>query len=111
MFVEPYVLFNFGLSRTHVARPPGDATSGLSFHMYTSKPAQEPAVLAGQHPAARVRDIGLQWPARLRVLLPGSGLRFQPGGVAAGGKIAAGDAENGASGSGEQRAEQQDRAP
>jgi endoglycosylceramidase len=46
VFAEPYVLFNFGLSRTHVARPGGDPASGLSFHMYTSKPAQEPDVLA-----------------------------------------------------------------
>jgi endoglycosylceramidase len=46
VFVEPYVLFNFGLSRTHVTRPVGDPASGLSFHMYTTKPAQEPAVLA-----------------------------------------------------------------
>ena len=46
VFAEPYVLFNFGLSRTHVALPGGDPASGLSFHMYTSKPAQEPDVLA-----------------------------------------------------------------
>src|SRR5262249_5097667 len=46
VFAEPYVLFNFGLSRTHVALPAGDPASGLSFHMYTSAPAQEPDVLA-----------------------------------------------------------------
>ncbi len=46
VFAEPYVLFNFGLSQTHVALPAHDPKSGLSFHMYTTEPATEPDVLA-----------------------------------------------------------------
>ncbi|MHB1583488.1 MAG: cellulase family glycosylhydrolase [Acidimicrobiales bacterium] len=45
VFAEPYVLFNFGLSTTHVRLPPGEKDGGLSFHMYTASPADEPAVL------------------------------------------------------------------
>ena len=45
VFAEPYVLFNFGLSTTHVALPPGEKDGGLSFHMYTASPNDEPAVL------------------------------------------------------------------
>jgi endoglycosylceramidase len=43
IFVEPFVLFNFGVSPTSL---PGAGTgNGLSFHSYTSDPAQEPAVV------------------------------------------------------------------
>lgn len=45
VFAEPYVLFNFGLSTTHVALPSGEKDGGLSFHMYTASPHDEPAVL------------------------------------------------------------------
>jgi endoglycosylceramidase len=45
IFVEPYVLFNFGLAPTSVPLPGGDPGSGLSFHMYTASPAQEEPVL------------------------------------------------------------------
>jgi endoglycosylceramidase len=43
---EPFVLFNFGSAGTAMARPGGDPASGMSFHMYTVDPAQEPQVVA-----------------------------------------------------------------
>ncbi len=46
VFGEPFVLFNFGKSRTNIALPGGDSASGLSFHVYPLTPAAEPAVLA-----------------------------------------------------------------
>jgi endoglycosylceramidase len=46
VFGEPYVLFNFGKSKTHIALPGGDPNSGMSWHMYTTSPADEPAVIA-----------------------------------------------------------------
>jgi endoglycosylceramidase len=45
LFGEPYVLFNFGLSPTNVGLPGGDASSGLSWHMYTTDPSFEPDVI------------------------------------------------------------------
>ncbi len=45
VFAEPYVLFDFGLSTTHVALPAAEKDGGLSFHMYAAAPADEPAVL------------------------------------------------------------------
>jgi endoglycosylceramidase len=42
---EPFVLFNFGTSPATFAVPGGDANAGMSFHMYTTSPAQEPALL------------------------------------------------------------------
>ena len=46
IFGEPFVLFNYGMSTTSMALPGGDAASGMSFHMYTVAPAQEPDVIA-----------------------------------------------------------------
>ncbi len=45
VFAEPFVLFNYGQSVTHVPLPGGDPASGLSFHLYTATPAAEPQVL------------------------------------------------------------------
>lgn len=45
IFGEPYVLFNFGNSLTHVRPPNEDPRAGLSWHMYTS-PELEPNVPA-----------------------------------------------------------------
>jgi endoglycosylceramidase len=46
LFVEPFVLFNFGQSPTHIALPGDDAASGLSFHVYALDTAHEPTVIA-----------------------------------------------------------------
>jgi endoglycosylceramidase len=46
VFGEPYVLFNFGKSATHIALPGKDPKSGLSFHMYTLSASLEPKVIA-----------------------------------------------------------------
>ncbi len=46
VFGEPWVLFNFGQSQTHISRPGGDANSGMSFHLYTLDPAKDPTLLA-----------------------------------------------------------------
>jgi endoglycosylceramidase len=46
IFPEPYVLFNFGGAPTNITLPGGDPHSGMSWHMYTLAPAQEPAVVA-----------------------------------------------------------------
>jgi len=54
LFGEPYVLFNFGQAPTNVTLPGGDANSGLSYHMYTTDPALEPAV----------QDHALSWSQR-----------------------------------------------
>lgn len=56
VFAEPYVLFNFGLSTTHVALPAGEKNGGLSFHMYTASPTDEPAVL--EHAIAWSKSTG-----------------------------------------------------
>jgi endoglycosylceramidase len=45
LFVEPFVLFNFGESKTHVALPGRDPHSGLSFHVYALDTAHEPNVI------------------------------------------------------------------
>src|SRR5262249_6329406 len=42
---EPFVLFNFGNSPATFDVPGLDANAGMSFHMYTTSPAQEPALL------------------------------------------------------------------
>ena len=43
MFVEPFVLFNFGVAPTSL---PGAATgNGLSFHSYAATQDAEPAVI------------------------------------------------------------------
>ncbi|MDE3095662.1 MAG: cellulase family glycosylhydrolase [Chloroflexota bacterium] len=46
VFGEPFVLFNFGRSRTSIALPGGDNASGLAFHVYPLTAAAEPAVVA-----------------------------------------------------------------
>ncbi|MHB1518509.1 MAG: cellulase family glycosylhydrolase [Acidimicrobiales bacterium] len=46
LFAEPFVLFNFGKSQTHIALPGGSPDSGMSFHLYTASPANEPVVLS-----------------------------------------------------------------
>jgi endoglycosylceramidase len=46
LFVEPFVLFNFGESKTHLALPGRDPASGLSFHVYALDTAHEPKVIA-----------------------------------------------------------------
>lgn len=45
VFGEPYVLFNFGGAPTTISSPGGDPSSGLSFHLYATDVANEPAVL------------------------------------------------------------------
>jgi len=45
LFVEPFVLFNYGQSATHVALPGHDADAGLSFHLYALDTAHEPKVV------------------------------------------------------------------
>ncbi len=45
LFGEPWVLFNFGQSQTHIALPGGDPDSGMSFHLYTTSVAAEPTLL------------------------------------------------------------------
>ncbi|MCL4292391.1 MAG: cellulase family glycosylhydrolase [Acidimicrobiia bacterium] len=54
VFGEPYVLFNFGNAPTNVGLPGDDPRSGLSYHMYTTDPALEPAV----------QDFALEWADR-----------------------------------------------
>lgn len=44
LFGEPYVLFNFGNAPTNITLPGGDPNSGMSYHMYTTDAALEPAV-------------------------------------------------------------------
>lgn len=56
VFAEPYVLFDFGLSATHVALPGREKNGGLSFHMYAASPKDEPAVL--EHAIAWSRSTG-----------------------------------------------------
>ena len=46
LFVEPFVLFNYGQSTTSVSLPGADPSAGLSFHLYTLDVAHEPKVLA-----------------------------------------------------------------
>jgi endoglycosylceramidase len=46
VFGEPFVLFNFGLSATHIPLPNADREAGMSFHLYAASPSQEPNVLA-----------------------------------------------------------------
>ena len=48
---EPYVLFNFGLAPTNITLPSNDPASGMSYHLYTTDPALEPAV----------QDFAVQW--------------------------------------------------
>jgi len=45
VFGEPYVLFNFGQGGTSIRKPGNDPRSGMTFHMYTATPADEPTVL------------------------------------------------------------------
>lgn len=45
VFGEPWVLFNFGESTTSIDVPGGDAAGGMSFHMYTTDPSLDPAVV------------------------------------------------------------------
>jgi endoglycosylceramidase len=54
VFSEPFTLFNFGQATTVV--PPGDRGDGLSFHVYTTSPADEPAVIEHVLDAAGYRD-------------------------------------------------------
>jgi len=46
VFGEPFVLFNFGQSRTNIALPGGDSATGLAFHMYPLKADADSAVIA-----------------------------------------------------------------
>lgn len=46
VFGEPFVLFNFGLSSTHIPLPGADPEAGMSFHLYTTSPSNDPDVLA-----------------------------------------------------------------
>lgn len=46
IFGEPFVLFNFGVSATHMPLPGEDAAAGMSFHVYTVDPSKEPNVLS-----------------------------------------------------------------
>ncbi len=46
VFPEPYVLFNFGEAPTNIGLAGGDPNSGMSWHMYTTDAAHEPAVIA-----------------------------------------------------------------
>ena len=45
VFGEPYVLFNFGQAPTTIEAPGDDPASGLSYHVYTLDPADDPAVV------------------------------------------------------------------
>lgn len=45
VFVEPFVLFNQGLSRTNISLPGNDPNSGLSFHQYALTTSQAQQVL------------------------------------------------------------------
>lgn len=45
IFGEPYVLFNFGQAPTTVSLPGDDPASGLSYHVYTTDPADDPNVV------------------------------------------------------------------
>lgn len=45
LFGEPWVLFNFGESKTHIGLPGDDPESGMSFHLYTLTPDTEPTLL------------------------------------------------------------------
>ncbi len=42
---EPWVLFNFGESTTAIDVPGGDPAGGMSFHVYTTDPSLDPAVV------------------------------------------------------------------
>ncbi len=53
LFAEPFVLFNFGMSKTNVSLPGGDPESGLAFHMYPTDAAHEPLVIANAQDWAR----------------------------------------------------------
>ena len=46
LFGEPFVLFNFGMSKTDISLPGGDPESGMAFHMYPTDAAHEPPVIA-----------------------------------------------------------------
>jgi endoglycosylceramidase len=46
LFVEPFVLFNYGQAPTHIVLPGADAEAGLSFHVYALDTAHEPKVIA-----------------------------------------------------------------
>ena len=46
VFGEPFVLTNFGNSRSNIALPGGDPASGMSFHVYPLSPDGVPRVLA-----------------------------------------------------------------
>lgn len=54
LFPEPYVLFNFGTGPTHIGLAGDDPNSGMSWHMYTTDPKNEPADI----------DFAKQWAAR-----------------------------------------------
>ena len=45
-FGEPWVLFNFGRSRTNIALPGDDPDSGMAFHSYPADASHEPDVLS-----------------------------------------------------------------
>ena len=54
IFVEPFVLFNYGTVTTGVSLPGGDPRSGLAFHQYATSTAAAGKVLAN----------GIGWSAR-----------------------------------------------
>jgi endoglycosylceramidase len=55
VFSEPFALFNFGQSDTVV--PAGEPRDALSFHVYTTAPSDEPAVVVRALKAADDRDV------------------------------------------------------
>ncbi len=46
IFFEPFVLYNFGTSPTHLSLPAGVGGTGMSFHQYALTPADQEQVLA-----------------------------------------------------------------
>jgi sterol desaturase/sphingolipid hydroxylase (fatty acid hydroxylase superfamily) len=53
LFGEPFVLFNFGTSKTSISLPGHDRRSGMAFHMYPTDAAHEPPVIANATTWAR----------------------------------------------------------
>src|SRR5262249_49400065 len=66
LFVEPFVLFNYGQSTTHLALPGHDPAAGLSFHVYTLDTAHEPKVIENAEAWSRTTTgalISTEWGA------------------------------------------------
>jgi endoglycosylceramidase len=58
VFVEPWVLFNFGNVATSIGLPAGDPRSGLSFHVYPVGPSSEEVLAELAHARAWSRRTG-----------------------------------------------------